>query len=140
MIRKMLRIKRPSTETLEAYCIRCARAVKHTRAKHAIEAWDAYYHRLVFQWAGHVSRMSSYDPSRITHQVLQFRNWQWIQTVAYLNGGNQLHCRRLRVWRWERPLYRFFEDHSTSWEEVACDKAKWTHLLDELVTWRCHNR
>jgi hypothetical protein len=140
MIRKMLRIKRPETESMPDYCIRCARTVRHVMETHGIEPWDAHYHRLVFKWAGHICRMNSYDPSRVTSKVLNYKNWSWIRTVAAQNAGNQLHCRRLRTWRWERPLYKFFEGRPEMWEHVASDKVKWINLLDEMVTWRCHNR
>jgi hypothetical protein len=74
---------------------------------HGEQSWDETYHRLVFSWAGHVHRIGSYDPDRLTFQVLHYKDWQWIQLIASQNGGNQLHCRELHTWRWERPLYKF---------------------------------
>jgi hypothetical protein len=140
VIRKMLRIKRHKAETMTDYCIRCARAVRHVMETHGIEPWDAHYHRLVFKWAGHTCRMNSYDPSRATTKVFNYKNCSWIRTVAAQNAGNQLHCRRLRTWRWERPLHKYFEGRSETWDHAANDKSRWTNLLDDMVTWRCHNR
>ena len=82
-------------------------------------------------WAGHTSRMTDYDSDRLTCRVLHFRNWSWIQNVASANRGNQLHGKRLRIWRWERPLYKFFKDRD--WELAAQDKSEWDALLDDFV-------
>ena len=79
--------------------------------------------------------MGEYDPFRITFQVLRFKDWQWIQNVANQNYGNQLHCRQLHVWRWERPLYKFFETRPESWGQIAVDEQEWHRLLDEMVEW-----
>ena len=140
MIRKMLRIKRYATEDLTSYCVSCARAVKFAMGAHNVEKWDAYDHRLVFKWAGHVYRMNTYGPSRITIQVSHFKDRHWIQTIAEQNSGNQLHCRRLRIWRWERPLYIVFAGRSSTWHEAAKDKTAWLSLLDEMVMWRSTHR
>ena len=112
--------------------------IRRLKSLHGIPDWDWVYHRSVFAWAGHVARMRSYDKQRSTYQVLCYRNWAWIQKVAQDNGGNQTHGRRLRIWRWERPIYKYFGEDC--WEDVAQDSHHWSCLLDEMATWRCNHR
>ena len=64
MIRKMLAIPHTSDETIDMFSIHCAQQVKQALQHHGVERWDAFYHRLVFQWAGHVRHMSQHDPIR----------------------------------------------------------------------------
>ena len=142
MVHKMLAPKRESYEDLAVFLVRVARTRKQLMNKHNFQSFDAIFHRLVFEWGGHVYRMSSYDPQRWTHQVLLLTNWSWIQLIASQNSGSQLHCRMLKVWRWERPLYKFFLGHNkySCWEEAAADKHVWKSLVPEFVAWRLINR
>ena len=128
-----------TSEDCASYCIRVARLVRNTLERYTQESWDAFYHRLVFSWGGHVQRISKYDPSRLTFQVLKFRNWAWIQNIADQNNGQQLHGRRLHVWRWERPLYSFFRPKGLTWEQQANDNVNWETLLDIMVEWRTNH-
>ena len=61
-------------------------------------------HTLCF--AGHVARIQAYDQGRLTVEPLHWINKKWIDIVAASNGGRQLHCRKLKVWRWERTLVK----------------------------------
>ena len=133
MMRRIVHVRRQSGEALSEYMSRAARKVKNLRLKHAIESWDASYHRSVFSWAGHLARMAAYSPDRASHQVLLYKNWDWIQEQSD-DRGNQFHCRKLRVWRWERPLYKYF--HPNRWQDKASDKSVWNSLLNEMVEWR----
>ena len=114
--------------------------LKQSLQQSGTESFDARYHRLVFKWAGHVQRIGLHDEDRLTFQMLRFKSWSWIQGVAAAHGGAQLHGRRLHVWRWERPLYKFFATQGCTWESAAEDKTRWTDLLDTMVAWRCSNR
>ena len=140
MIRKMLCIKPTPTEDVASYCIRCAHMVRNTMHRCRVEGWDAHYHRLLFYWAGHVHRIGVYDPDRLTYQVLKYKDMNWICLVASQNSGNQLHCRRLRTWRWERPLFKYFEDRPCTWQESAADKEQWLQQVNAMVSWRCTYR
>lgn len=140
MIRKMLGLRAHDGETVADFCERYARSFKHVLHSHGERSWDATYHRLMFSWAGHVQRIGSYDPQRPTFQVLHNKDWQWIHLIASQNSGNQLHCRKLHTWRWERPLYKFFQDREDSWEQIAANEAEWQQLLPDMVTWRCTHR
>ena len=137
MIRKMLRIKRRTDESLDGYMIWVANTISNLRAKHGIEAWDAAYHRSVFKWGGHLARLQLEDADRMSYQAFAFKNWQWIQNQSD-ERGNQWHCRKLRVWRWERPFYKFFAGQV--WEQFALDANAWKSTLDEIVAWRLQVR
>ena len=135
MLQKMITLKRFPAESDESFMSRLNSKIKHLRIFHKLDAWDKQYYKIMFQWAGHVSRMASYHEHRLTHRVLQHKSWKWIQRVAGENFGNQLHCRKLKVWRWEAPLYKFFGNES--WHDAALDKASWHSKLEEMVSWRC---
>ena len=74
MIRKMLGLRCRSHESLEEFCIRYARSVKHVLRENGQEAWDAKYFRLYFVWAGRVQRLALTDPLRLTYQALNLKN------------------------------------------------------------------
>ena len=111
---------------------------KEIRQHHVVAQWDAWYHRSVFKWAGHVARMQQYDHRRLTYRVFKHRCWKWIQAVAASHRGSQLHGKRLRIWRWERPVYKFFG--TCCWETAAQDKTEWESQLDKMMQWRGANR
>ena len=140
MIRKMLRLSKCDGESVSDFCERYARTVKHILHTHGEQSWDETYHKLLFSWAGHVQRIGTYDPQRLTFQVLHYKDWQWIQLIASQNNGNQLHCRKLHTWRWERPLYKFFLSRGIYWEQAATNDVEWQQLLPDMVAWRCTHR
>ena len=138
MMMKMLGLRCLAGESKGEYMARVGRKLKHLRTVHGIRLWHKVYLKSVYSWAGHVARMGSYQESRLTHRILKFKKFQWIQSVAADNGGSQLHGRKLRTWRWERPLYKQFADRQ--WEEEAQDKQSWTSRLDKMVEWWCNFR
>ena len=138
MLQKMLGSRPKPEETIEQYMQRTSSVIKRIKTAHQLIVWDVWYHRLVFKWAGHIARIPSYDAARLTHKVLVHQNWRWIRRIAAENRGSQLHGKRLRTWRWERPIYKFFGDDC--WEEVAQDKEAWTAKLDEMMLWRQQHR
>ena len=77
---------------------------------------------------------------RLTYQVLKYKDMNWICNIASQNSGNQLHCRKLRTWRWERPLFKYFEGRPYTWQESAADKEQWLQQVGEMVSWRCTYR
>ena len=138
MLRKMLGWRPFSSESKSDYMERLCRRLKHLKNIHGIRSWDKTYLRSVFAWAGHVARIPQYDSSRITHKTMIFKNWGWIKSVAANNDGNQLHGRKLRTWRWERPMTKYYS--RSPWEEAAQDKDFWTSKLDDMVQWWCDFR
>ena len=138
MLLKMVGIRPVTDETKPEYMARANRRLKHLKTFHKVAEWDKAYLKSIFSWAGHVSRIKQYDKGRITYKVLTFKSWRWIQTVAEENRGCQLHGRRLRTWRWERPMYKLFTNDR--WENLAQDKQSWLSCLDEMVQRWCITR
>ena len=136
MLHKMVALRRHDGESQTLFMARFHSKIKTLKALHCFEDWDRLFHGRVFKWAGHIARMAQYDPGRLTSRVLQFKCWKWITKVAQSNGGNQLHGKRLRIWRWERPLYK----HSPNWQEEAQDKSVWYQQLESMVSRRCQSR
>ena len=59
--------RRRDTETsLEDYLIESNRIVKQMKHKYGIIDWDVLALRHHFGWAGHVSRLSTDEPDRLT--------------------------------------------------------------------------
>ena len=84
----------------------------------------------IARFAGHIARIQMYDPSRLTVATLHWRNGQWLNLVASNNNGNQLHCRKLKVWRWETNLIKMFGE---SWEQDAFNKDDWEIKAHEFA-------
>eukprot|EP00973_Karenia_brevis_P093686 12418531-Karenia_brevis.AAC.1 len=83
-------------------------------------------------WGGHLARMKTYDDSRMSHQVFLFKNWAWINSKRSKHGDQQ-HHRRLKVWRWERPLYKYFAPEP--WEPKAENRKQWQQEVCKMVAW-----
>ena len=139
MLMKMVDSRPYRQETKGDFMARINRKVARLKNLHHVVDWDKHYHKLVFSWAGHLTRMPTYAAHRETYKVFCFKDWRWIQGVAEENAGNQLHCRRLRVWRWERPMVKYFEDgqDGSTWQAKAQDKESWTSQLEVMAEWRC---
>ena len=129
--------RRPS-ESMEAFMSRLGSKIKAVKNAHGFNNWDAIYFQRLFSWAGHVARLQEYDPDRTTFRVLQHRNYKWIRDTASRNGGNQMHGRKVRVWRWEYKIDRFFE--GSEWQATALSKADWYERLDSFVQWHSEDK
>ena len=101
------------------------------------DTWDILYHRSVFKWGAWLARINSFDPWRVTGHVFKHKDWRWIREVAAANHNNQLHGRRLRTWRWERPLYVCVGE---DWPDRARDEEEWEEMLPERVSKRARTR
>merc|ERR1711879_773169 len=114
----------------------------HLKSMHNVMAWDKHCPKSVFSWAGHLARMATYAAEREASKVFSYKNWDWIKRIADINQGSQLHCRRLRTWRWERPMAKFFDDvlPGSSGQVHAQDKTSWTSQLESMAEWRCRAR
>eukprot|EP00973_Karenia_brevis_P038442 5301658-Karenia_brevis.AAC.1 len=67
---------------------------------------------------------------------MHFRDRAWLQKVEAENNGRQLHCRRLKIWRWERPMVKYAESVAAScWHELAADKRSWITKLEDMAYW-----
>ena len=136
MVRKMLGCRRGSGEQLAEYMVRTARVMKNLMQRHGFERWDLFYHRMQFAWGGKVARMAQDCPDRLTYHVFKYRDIGWIHSIADQNHGNQLHCRKVHTWRWERCFMKY----NPKWQLQALDKVAWTKSLNDMVLWRCAHR
>jgi hypothetical protein len=135
MLQKMILVTRQEHESTPEFMRRLRTKINRLKELHAFEDWDRSYYRSFFKWAGHVARLAQYEPSRITSAVLRHWDWKRIEQVAQENCGDQCHGRRIRTWRWERPLYKYVS--GSSWQDAAQDKLAWQTQLEEMVCWRC---
>ena len=138
MLQKMITLQKLPDEEAAVYMARLRRKIKHLKEMHSFRDGDHTAHLIMFKWAGHVARMAQYSCERLTYRVLQHKCWDWICKVAAPNKGSQLHGRRLKVWRWERPVYKFFKQHV--WQEAAQNKESWYEQLENMTDWRGRQR
>ena len=137
MIRRMLGCKRHEGEDMEVFMQRTNQNINNLMSRHSVVAWDTLANRAVFRSAGKLVSIKEHDPSRVTALVFSHKDWKWVQTIAQSNNGRQLHCRYLRVWRWERPLYKFL---GIDWQKCALDPDQWSSIEHKFLSWRSVNR
>ncbi len=141
MLRRMLCRRKPENQSLGDFVHDSSAIIQSLRAKHEVRTWDLEALRNHFGWGGYVSRLKSEDPTRLTHRVLAYRDAGWLKLTGDQNYGRQLHCRKLRVWRWEQPLKKWGANNgSYDWHVLAADKRSWLTRLDEAATWYRHHR
>ena len=136
MLRKMFSGKRPPDMSLDFYLKNVHSRVKDIKARHNVQDLDVIALRHHFAWAGHVSRLATEDPQRLVGKVLKFRDREWLDLISAQNRGRQLHCRILKTWRWEQPLYKYASFLGIgSWHDLAKCKRSWISKLDEMALW-----
>ena len=137
MLRKIVRVRPRPLEDMASFMPRCTRTCRHFLEYVGGMRWDTRVHIYISRFAGNVSRIQSHDPARLTVQAMHWRNQRWLDIVAGSNGGRQLHCRKLKVWRWERTLVKYF---GKDWEEQAADKIAWEAQVTGYAQWRSTQR
>jgi len=141
MLRKMLGKPREALMTPEDYVKESNASLKLLKDKHHFLDWDLRVLKHHFGWAGHVSRLRTLDPDRITHRILTFKDARWLKLIESQNNGRQLHGRLFRDWRWEQPLVRWARQQGVDdWHSLAEDSCAWKSCLDEAANWWRHNR
>ena len=128
MARKIICTKRRPDEPVDEFMPRSYRLCNSFLQSAGAESWDRQAHILIARFAGHVARMQAYAPERLTIQALHWRNQHWLDIIAASNNGRQLHCRKLKVWRYERTLVQHF---GKNWEEQACDRETWERHIED---------
>jgi len=135
MVRAALGIPRRPEEKVDEYSWRVQSAVNRAIERYSTP-WDIKYHQKLFGTAGHLARLAKYDPGRVSGRILFFKNLNWIYDQQK-KFGSQRHCRRFRVWRWERPIHRFL---GPNWTQLALEKEAWNAQLPAYLAWRRVNR
>ena len=95
--------------------------------------FDVMAHRAVFRWAGKLVQIQGFDSDRLSSEVFCCKDWHWIQSIAIHHHGRPLHGRKLRTWRWEKPLYKCFGDN---WQALAEHPAEWSAREADFLQWR----
>ena len=120
-----------SMEDKELFVHRSCVKLKQWRDKWNCRNWDFQLEIKCFNWAGHVARFATWDPSRITYTIFRFRDNLWLQQQRQ-QLGNQGHGRRCRVWRWESRVIHFFT-FKGNWLQWAQDKQWWQSHFEDMV-------
>jgi len=131
MLQKIIGCRPRPGEAVEVFMERWNAKVKRAKVLHSCMDLDHHYWRSVFSWGGHVARLAKYDSQRATYRVLNHKSWAWIQKVASANQGSQAHGRKVKVFRWERAFYLYFQKHP--WQKEAQDKHNWKKHIDGMV-------
>ena len=136
MIRKMLHFKYRDGETMSDFMHRTESSISANIDRHNVISFDTLSDRAVFRWAGKLVQISLNFPDRLTSLVFGHKDWDWIQGIAQQNKGRQLHGRCLRIWRWERPMYKCL---GNDWKILAQDESEWLSRESLFLEWRKYN-
>ena len=120
MLSKMLGFRRCPRESIADYCARVNRCSARLLATHGHQKWDIQQMRLYYDFMGSLARMRQHDPDRITHQILCYKDLDYIASLE-AEFGNQTHGRRFHAWRLESPLYK----HVRDWKRRAQCPSEW---------------
>ena len=86
------------------------------------EPWDTRYVQLRLERGGHVARIGTFDPTRLTYRVFTHWKYEAVRHVASQNGGKQNHGRHIHIWRWEYYMYKHI---NPTWFSLAQDREVW---------------
>ena len=136
MIRKMLHFKYRDGETMSDFMHRTESSISANIDRHNVISFDTLSDRAVFRWAGKLVQISLNFPGRLTSLVFGHTDWDWIQGIAQQNKGKQLHGRCLRIWRWERLMYKCL---GNDWKILAQDESEWLSRESLFLDWRKYN-
>ena len=114
-------------ENPETYRIRSRRQLKTMRQEAGLRSLSYEVKLLHFTWMGHVARIPTYDPHRLTPRVLAYRDMAYIKRRQRANGGNQCHGRHFHAWRLETAIYNLC---GLGWQQLAADRSTWQASLE----------
>ena len=121
MLRKMVYVPRSLEESAESHMTRWLRLLRNCRMKFKIMHGDETYFAQYFSWCGHIARLATRDPARVTSKMFWNKNMMWLSKLKE-ELGTKCHGRRFRVWRWEQAVAQCIGD---SWTEKAQSNAGW---------------
>ena len=140
MIRRMMKFSKPEEEGIQDFMKRTNTSITNIMQRLHILSWDVYARRSIFKWAGWVARLKHFDPSRVTLKVMLHRNLEWLQGIKEQNSGRELHCRYIKVWRWETLVWNWCRENvgAQSWMQLAEDPETWNAIVDRLGKLSCY--
>ncbi len=135
MLRKIVGVQRPEDMTLADYMHHVNFVVSRYAESFGTVWWDEAALKAVYTWAGHVGRMSIYNPERLVYRALVHRNRQYLLHLERTHG-NQCHGHRIHTWRWERALYGFY---GSEWVAQTINNDCWLDSFQKWLWWRTHD-
>ena len=132
MARKILGIRRGPDTSLAMYLKDVADKINMLFRLSNQMWWSDYALKMMHSWAGHLGRMSIYDPQRFVFRALTYRNYGYLRALQE-EHGHQCHGRRFRVWRWERNFYQFY---GSDWTKETISNSEWAESFVEWSQWR----
>ena len=135
MVRRMLRLGRPSGSDDTLYFRIVARIFKGLRKRHEILKWDALVRGQLIDWGGHTGHLRCNEPDQLTAKVATWGDWCFLQKSVRFYG-RQGHPKRFNAWRWETPFRRFAETKELdTWFQSAAQKRSQCEQKNELHAW-----
>ena len=83
--------------------------------------WDRFYLSRYFDFASHLGRVTHNEPWRLTSRVLMWKSLKSLKSSASITG-HQGHFRRIKVFRWEQPIYDYCRNLGLDWLEASKDR------------------
>ena len=114
-------MRKTDEEPMEAYMRRAYQKIRQLMLKAKIIPWDQCVLILGHRWAGHVARMKVYEPQRVVHMALGYKDYRYLK---HFEGtiGSQGHHYSFHVWRWEK---QFVDYYGLAWRDLAVDPECW---------------
>jgi hypothetical protein len=91
------------------------------RQRLKLERWDRKVLALVYNWAGHVARMATYDGTRLCLNALHYKDLVYLDNLTVITVWGQRHQGKFKVWRYEQS-FKFVGLH---WKAEAQDTERW---------------
>ena len=141
MYRRIMRSFRKEHETQAEYMQRSAAQARAKMENIGAIPWDIAILSCIFDWAGHVSRMQTYDQSRLAWKLLRWRDYNYLVTMRGLQRGRLNRGHRRRPWRWDHFLGIYFNsDHTlhdlSDWHARAQSREEWEGQKEQWCVFR----
>ena len=130
--KRALRLPRYWGDSDEVYHRRANKVLRLTLHESRILPIDAYILKRMYDYAGHLVRVSARDPQHLTGAVLGFMDAQFKDALTAVIG-HQGHNGRFSPWNWERQYHSFFNRKGMSWKDVAKDREEWQKHRDDWI-------
>ncbi len=110
---------------------RCGHRLKTIKNKYDIPTFKRLYYEQYYKWAGHVERLPR---DRLTYKVHTYRDSSYLRFLEQVHG-QQTHSRKLRIWRWEHHIDKFYSQYGLNWKEEAANRRNWAFQMPDFVAW-----
>ena len=122
--RRHLRLAGIHGESAERFARRQNKCIREVRKSLNLWEPDAIMCTRVYNFAGHVARISQFDSTRLTAKVLRHKDRGWCRQLLE-NFGHAGHPGRFAPWNYEFQLDRYFRHQGLEWTDIAADRGAW---------------